>query len=280
MPTLLEVWESRIGVAEIRGLTRTNPIISAWWKDAGHPEIIDDETAWCSGAMCSAAKAAGLPFPPVNVNTMARSWLTWGVTVDPKDVAPSDVVVWPRGNPAGPYGHVNCVREVRTYRGKVQVKCIGGNQSHPSGGAVTVTDWLDIKGALPNGVRRAVPATVKDLRAAGSSTIQSADRKEKAAILMVFATPILKGFEYVTGIFGPVDVPTFASLPEGLSWWQSVLGGVNAIASYAVAHPYLALTLIGGLALWGFSRLEKTGRVSEHAAGIPIAAEVAKAGAA
>lgn len=52
MPTLIEVWDSRLGIAETAG-PKHNQIIADWWKDAGHPEIVDDETAWCSGSMCN-----------------------------------------------------------------------------------------------------------------------------------------------------------------------------------------------------------------------------------
>jgi uncharacterized protein (TIGR02594 family) len=277
MPTLIEVWDSRLGITEVSG-KGNNATILQWCRDAGHPEIITDSTAWCSTSMCSACKEAGLPFPPVNANPMARSWLTMGKGVSIDEAAEGDIVVWPRNGLNSIYGHVNMIRHIkRDADGRTLVRCIGGNQTKAgTEGAVTLTNWTDLAGALPNGIRRMVPATVPALRAAGSSTIKAADRKEKAAILMVFATPVLKGVEYLTGIFGPVDVPTFASLPEGLSWWQAVLGGANVIAGYVVAHPYLALTLVGGLALWGFSRMEKSGRVAEHQAGIPIAGEVAK----
>ena len=43
MPSLIEVWDSRLGVTEIAG-PEHNPIVLQWCKDAGHPEIIDDET--------------------------------------------------------------------------------------------------------------------------------------------------------------------------------------------------------------------------------------------
>lgn len=272
MPTMLEVMQSRVGTQEIPGKAH-NKVILQMWKDAGHEEIIDDETSWCSGSMCSAAFRAGMPFPPVNVNTMARSWLTWGVRVDRKDVQPGDVAVWPRGNPAGPYGHVNIVEEVTKDRRKVI--CIGGNQGGMSGGdAITRAKPRMISEAVD--FRRGVAATIPALREAGSTTIKNADRKEKLGIIAVFLTPIVEGFRYVTGMFGPIDVPTFATLPEGLSWWQTILGTANGIADYALAHPWLAATIIAGLALWGISRLEKTGRVAEHATGIPIAAEVAK----
>lgn len=269
-PSLIEVWDSRLGIHEVKG-SKHNDIILQWWRDAGHAEIIDDETAWCSGAMCSAAKEAGLPFPPVNVNPMARSWLTMGVSVRLEDVQPGDVVVWPRGKPNSGQGHVNMVREVRRVGAGIEVRCIGGNQSHKSGGAVTLTDWTDLKGALPNGIRRLVPATVKDLRNAGSTTIKQADNLEKVGIIATFFTPIFEGIRHV---FGPVEVPKFATLPEGLSWWRTLLNEANGVLDYATAHPILAATVIAGLGAWTISRINKASRVAEHAAGIPIAAEV------
>jgi uncharacterized protein (TIGR02594 family) len=268
MPTLLEVMQSRIGIAEIRG-SKHNPLIVGWAKAIGHAEVVDDETSWCAICCGSAALEADLPMPPHNVRMLARSWLTWGVKVERKDLAPGDVAVWPRGDPKGWQGHINIVETVNP---NGTIVCIGGNQSTGKGyDAVTRTKPVDPKGAL--GFRRAVPATVKDLRKAGSTTIKAADNLEKAGIFAAFLAPIVKGVEMV---FGKVDVPQFAALPEGLTWWQSVLGGANAVANYAIAHPYLAATLIVGLGAWTISRRNKASRVAEHAAGIPIAAEVAK----
>jgi uncharacterized protein (TIGR02594 family) len=269
MTTMLEVMQSRLGIQELPG-KKHNPVIVGWSKAIGRPDIIDDETSWCSICMCSAAKEADMPFPPANVNPMAKSWLTWGMKVEPKDVQPGDVAIWPRGDPKSWQGHVNIVEEVVDYNRKVV--CIGGNQSGLKGGdAVTRSKPRLMSEAV--GFRRAVPATVPALREAGSSTIKNADRKEKLGIIAVFFTPIMEG---IRRVFGPVDVPQFASLPDGLSWWQSILGGANAILDHALAHPWLAVTLVAGLGLWAISRMEKTGRVAEHAAGVPIAAEVAK----
>lgn len=269
MPTMLEVMQGRLGIQELPG-TRNNPVIVGWAAKAGHPEIKDDETSWCSICMDSAAVEAGMPMPPVNINTMAKSWLTWGVTVKPEDVQAGDVCIWPRGDPRGPYGHVNIVESVTADRRKVI--CIGGNQGGLAGGdAVTRANPRMISEAL--GFRRPVPATVAALREAGSTTIKNADRKEKLGIVAVFFTPIVTGIQ---SLFGPVDVPKFASLPDGLSWWQALFGGASAVLEYAVAHPWLVAVLVAGLGLWTLSRIEKSGRVAEHAAGIPIAAEVAK----
>ena len=277
MPTLLEVWESRVGVQEVPG-PKHNPIIVGWAADAGHPEIVDDETSWCSLSMCSAAKEAGLPFPPVNVNPMARSWLTWGVKVETDNVQPGDVVIWSRGNPAGPHGHVNCVREVRQRGVRTEIRCVGGNQSGLKGGdAVTVTGWLDAGKAI--GIRRPVPATVPALRAAGSTTIKDADNEEKLGIVGVLFTPIFEGARaIIEAMFGPVSPPQFNSLPDGLSWWGTLLETAGRVGTYAKDHPVMAAVLMIGIGMVVRSQLRKRSRVAEHAAGIPIAAEVAKLG--
>jgi uncharacterized protein (TIGR02594 family) len=111
MPTLLEVWESRLGVCEVAGKAH-NPIILQWCKDVGWESIKDDETAWCATSMSSACLEAGLPMPPHPNRPAARSFLMWGKQVAPAEVAPGDIVVWPRGNSSW-QGHVNVVKEVR-----------------------------------------------------------------------------------------------------------------------------------------------------------------------
>jgi uncharacterized protein (TIGR02594 family) len=273
MPTLLEVWESRLGIQEVPG-AKHNPIIVQWAADAGHPEIVDDETSWCSLSMCSAAKEASLPFPPVNVNPMARSWLTWGVKGELENIAPGDVAIWPRGDPKGWQGHVSCVKDVRATGGKVEVRCIGGNQGGLKGGdAVTLSGWQDAAKAL--GFRRAVPATVPDLRKAGSSEIRKADRIQNGGWLV---TVIPAGVATVKELLEPVKVPEFATMPDALTWWETVLRGLNAIGALVAAHPWLAGTAVVGIVCVLVGRSLKTARVDKHAAGIPIAAEVAHAG--
>jgi uncharacterized protein (TIGR02594 family) len=268
MPTLLEVWESRLGIQEVPGAAN-NPIIVGWAADAGHPEIHDDETSWCSLAMCSAAKAAGLPFPPVNVNPMARSWLTMGVGVELENIAPGDVAVWPRGNPKGPLGHVNCVKEVRHGDHGVEVRCIGGNQGGLKGGdAVTLTGWTAAIGAL--GFRRLVPATVAALRP-HSSEIKAADKLEISSWVGVLASSALAA---VKELLAPVQVPTFTSLPDALTWWQTVLAGLNALWRVALENPWLAGGFLTCLVCILVARAHKVARIERHAAGIPISSQV------
>ena len=269
MPTLLEVWDSRLGIQETPG-PKHNPIIVGWAADAGHPEIVDDETSWCSLSMCSAAKEAGLPFPPVNVNPMARSWLTWGVKVELANVQPSDVAIWSRGNPKGPFGHVSCVADVRPKNGRIEIRCIGGNQSGLKGGdAVTLTGWLDASKAL--GFRRPVPATVPALRQAGSTEVRKGDQIQNAGWLV---TVIPATVATVKELLAPVQVPQFESLPDALTWWQTVLGGLNAVARLVMDHPWLAGTAVVGVACILIGRQLKKDRVEKHLSGVPISSQI------
>lgn len=268
-PTLLDVMESRLGIQEIPG-AKNNPVILEWFAAVGHPEIKSDETSWCSICVGSAAVEANLPIPAVNVNMMARSWLTWGVEVKPENIQPGDVAIWPRGDPKGWQGHVNVVKEVLP-SGKI--KCIGGNQSAPAGGgdAVTITKATDLKGAL--GFRRAVPATVADLRKAGSTEIKQADRVQNAGWLMTFVSSVVAT---IKSFLGPVEVPEFASVKESLDWWQMLLGGVNAVGKLVGAYPWLAGTTVVSLILIMAGRQLKARRLAKHVSGVPLSAEVAK----
>lgn len=272
MASLIEVWDARLGTSEIAG-KKHNPVILQWCKDAGHPEILDDETAWCSTSMCSACKEAGLPFPPVNVNPMARSWLTMGKGVAMAEAAPGDIVVWPRGNPAGPSGHVNMIREIKRTGTKTLVRCIGGNQSDPSGGAVTLTPWADLGGSCQRGIRRMVPSTVAALRQAGSTEIKKADNIEKIGTTVTIGSMITAS---VKELFGPVAVPQFANVGEGLSFWQMTMGAFNGFAYEIVTHPLFFGACLIGIAAWFVARKIKQARVAKHAMGVPLSAEVAK----
>lgn len=268
MASMLEVMRGRIGIAEFPGAKANNPTIVGWAAAIGHPEIHDDETSWCSICMCAAAKEAGMPFPSANVNTMARSWLTWGKAVELEDVQPGDVAVWPRGNPNGPYGHVNIVEVVA----KDKVICIGGNQSTGKG-ADAVTRSLPRKKSDAVGFRRGVAPTVPELRKAGSTEIKKGDQVQNTGMAVTFLSSITAA---IAEMFGPTQVPHFADVGQGLSWWQGILGGVNAIGGLLAAHPWLAGTVIGGAFLIIIGHQIKAHRVAKAAAGVPLSAEVAR----
>ncbi len=265
--TMLSIMESRLGIQEVPG-KGNNPIIVGWADAIGHPEVVADETSWCSICMCSAAMEAGAPMPAHNVRMLARSWLTWGVKVEIEDIQPGDVAIWSRGDPRGWQGHVNIVKEVLP---DGRIKCIGGNQSAKGGDAVTITKALDPKTAL--GFRRAVPATVEALRKAGSSEIKKGDQIQNGGTAVTLIPIVLATAQ---SMLGPVEVPQFKTLPESLSWWQTLLGGANAVGNLVAAHPWLAGTLVVGLMCVMVGRRLKAARVAKHEAGVPLSAEVAK----
>lgn len=116
----LEVAVSKLGLAEIAG-KRNNEAIVRMFALCGHPEITDDETAWCAVFAGSCLIEAGYPAPDPKASTMARSFLHYGVPVKEKDVRPGDIRVEARG-PA-PFGHVEFVVQVNGDK----VKTIAGN---------------------------------------------------------------------------------------------------------------------------------------------------------
>lgn len=259
----LDVMRERIGTKEFTG-KRHNPAIIAMFADVGHPEVTDDETAWCAAATGSALKASGLPIPPTNVNLLARSYCTYGVKCEPK---PGAIAIWPRGNSTW-QGHVNIVEEV-TDDGKVV--CIGGNQSlKGTNGALTRTAPLDPSTALD--FRWPVAPTIPALRKSGSTEIKKGDRVQNVGIFTAFIAPIIA---VIKEMFGAVpDVPTFASIPEGLTFTQQVMEGANAVAQLAFGNPWLAGTIIGGGILAWIGHSIKRARVAKAEAGIPLSAAV------
>ncbi len=124
-----------------------NPKVLAYFKDAGHPEVSTDETAWCAAFVGAMLARSGVK-PTGKLN--ARSYLDWGVPVDRKDAKPGDIVIFERGT--GWQGHVGFfVRDEGAL-----IKTLGGNQS----------DAVNIKGQQASkllGIRRAVATVAKPL---------------------------------------------------------------------------------------------------------------------
>lgn len=122
-----------------------NPKVIQYFKDAGHPEVSTDATAWCAAFVGAMLARSGVK-PTGKLN--ARSYLDWGVPVDRKDAKPGDVVIFERGT--GWQGHVGFfVKDEGAL-----IKTLGGNQS----------DAVNIKGqqaAKLLGIRRAPVAAHK-----------------------------------------------------------------------------------------------------------------------
>lgn len=254
----LDVMRSRIGTKEITGPAH-NPMILEMFAMVGHPEVNNDETAWCAACTGSTLKACAMPIPPRNVNLLARSYLTYGIPCTPK---PGAIAIWPRGKSSW-QGHVNVVESV-TADGKVV--CIGGNQSN----AVTRTKPQDPSTAL--GFRWPVAPTVPDLRKSGSTEIKKGDRVQNVGTIFAFLGPIIAA---IKELLGPVTaVPAHSDITESLSFWQQVLGGANAVGRIVLENPWLAGCVFGGLTLAWVGHTIKKARVAKAKAGIPISSAV------
>lgn len=99
-----------------------NPKVVAYFKDAGHPEVKNDETAWCAAFVGAMLHRSGLPKTGA---LNARSYLEWGEAVDRKDAREGDIVVFERGNSSW-QGHVGFF--VKDNGDTITV--LGGNQSN------------------------------------------------------------------------------------------------------------------------------------------------------
>lgn len=106
------------GVKEAPGAA-DDPVVQAYYKDAGHPEVRHDSVPWCAAFVGAMLKRAGLK-PTGELN--ARSYLTWGKKLNsPKQGC---VVIFSRGGSAW-QGHVTFFDH---WQGDKLV-CLGGNQS-------------------------------------------------------------------------------------------------------------------------------------------------------
>lgn len=115
----LELAWMDLGQSEMQG-PKSNPVIAAYFRDAGHPEIESDEIAWCAafnGAMLFRAghKPTG--------SLMARSYLNWGQRIEEPRVG-AVCVLSRTGDPNS--GHVGFVVAWTD----TTVSLLGGNQGN------------------------------------------------------------------------------------------------------------------------------------------------------
>ncbi|MGE5509913.1 MAG: CHAP domain-containing protein [Bacteroidota bacterium] len=253
------------GVREVAG-SKDNPEILKYFALCGHPEIEHDETAWCAAGLGAFLKLSSYPIPPVAHNLMARSYLTYGKPCEPK---PGAIMVLPRGAP--PFGHVCVITKVNK-NGTARV--IGCNQSN----AITY-QTVRIKDALPNGIRWPVAATVKDLRAAGSTEIRDADALENTAVAGATATgaaPVLKELVQASAAPAP-DPATVQSAVESakqvadkLDVLRMLMEAGNAVAQLAYKNPWVVGGILCCLVLFVVARRRKQQRVAKAAMGQPL----------
>ena len=113
-------------------------------------ELLDVDpvrTEWCAAFVNAILELEGIPNNDEHKYPLtARAFLDWGNPINPQDIKPGDIVVFPRGN-QGWQGHVGFyVTTVDTNKGQRWV-ILGGNQSNS-----VRYDLYDPKKAL--GIRR------------------------------------------------------------------------------------------------------------------------------
>ena len=108
-----------LGVTETPGPAHTARVL-AYYADAGHPQITDDETAWCAAFLGACLERAELGSTR---SLMARSYLSWG---DPlEEFRPGAIAVLSRtADPA--LGHVAFIIGETPDR----IVLLGGNQNN------------------------------------------------------------------------------------------------------------------------------------------------------
>lgn len=159
-----ELAQAEIGTVE--WAEGNNPKVVAYFKDAGHPQVKDDETAWCAAFVGAMLKRAGVKGTG---KLTARSYLDWGVPVERARAEEGDIVVLRRGTSSW-QGHVGFfVKDT----GK-SITILGGNQSN----AVNRKAYRVDKGQLL-GIRRAPDS--KDRSSVAKSTTVQASATQIAA---------------------------------------------------------------------------------------------------
>jgi len=196
---ILERAQQYIGEKEIPG-KGANQHILEWFEALGRSDVRDDETPWCAafaGAMCV---LEGAQVPPPDDALLARSYLKLGIKVDPDEVVPGDLAIWPRGsNPSA--GHINIVESVDHENGTVV--CIGGNASN----MVKRERARDIDGAL--GFRCPVPSK---FRPDGTKSINDTVH-DSPSLSMLVNSMLAAGAAAVTYV------------------WESIQGGISSVVS-------------------------------------------------
>lgn len=109
-----------LGLAEVSGST-DNPKIVEMFRVSGHPEIDDDETAWCAAFVGACLRLSGYK----GSNSLgARSYQRFGQDLG-NQPRKGCIVVFTRGNPKAATGHVAFF----DHEDNDEVFVLGGNQS-------------------------------------------------------------------------------------------------------------------------------------------------------
>lgn len=190
----MNIAESYLGTKEIAG-EQNNPVIVKFFAEAGHAEIKDDETAWCSAFANAVMYEAGIAGTQ---NLMARSWLKWA-NGNPVSLPKfGDLAIFARGAPADGLGHVAFFIEADADT----VTVLGGNQGN---GVVSVEKMSKAKligYVRPTNVPSPVPLPLPDI-----TDVVPPDNKDAEAIGIIAGFCAMAGaltgyFLIGAGVFG------------------------------------------------------------------------------
>jgi uncharacterized protein (TIGR02594 family) len=117
-PWLAHAWAD-LGLAAITG-PATEPRVSTYYADAGHPEIIGDDVAWCAAFVGACLARAS---QPNTQSLMARSYLTYGLPLTTPRLGA--IAIFARGSDPA-LGHVAFV----VGETSDTLLVLGGNQAH------------------------------------------------------------------------------------------------------------------------------------------------------
>ena len=117
--TPFEIARGYIGTTEGPG-PLDNPVIMEMYASVGQKHVEHDDTAWCAAFVGHCLEKAGIPSTR---KLNARSYLDWGVPVEPSEARQGDIGVIPRGT-SGWQGHVFFIDRIEG----AWVWGLGGNQ--------------------------------------------------------------------------------------------------------------------------------------------------------
>jgi len=237
-----------VGVKEAKG-DKHNPAILEFFRVVGHPEIDNDETAWCAGFVGAMLKTAGFPIPPVAVNLAARSYQHYGKPLDEPRVG--CIAVFKRGKSSW-QGHVGFVVDWDD----THIRLLGGNQ----GNAVSIaafprTDLLAF--------RWPVAATAKDLEAAGSTEVKLAKKIKDTTLVVGGGAAVVKTVQE-TGV-----IEQAKDLTEGLGIGKGLLEGLQAVLTLVTSNGLVFVTAMS-IAGYFLARHIMMKRIERHAAGVAL----------
>lgn len=259
------------GVKETPGRGGT-PRILEMYNHAGLAHDGDDTTSWCGCACGTWLVEAGFPAPKNFYG--AKQFETYGRAVDPADWQPGDIGVFYRTK----LRERDWKRHVGLIVGETSThyKLLGGNQ-RVKGTKVDGVTITTIPKADLSALRRPVAPTVKDLRDAGSTEIKASDDLLKVGggtIATGVGTAIVNEATDTTAQKVAEEIPVKEVL-EYSDWTQQIMEGVYGVAKLVGKHPWLAVAVLGGMALFVVARRMRKSRLARHKAGAEISVQAA-----